>query len=275
MARIVQKFGGTSVADIERIENAASRVKREVDAGNEVAVVVSAMAGTTNQLVEWTRRANRLHDAQDKVFIVADGCGEGDALAVIARDLFEGEELAGQCAVSRLHALQLGFGAVRHDRVERQGREIEVEMARQDGKPALQRHQRVVLGLLVLRLGARRTDDRLHAKQHLAGLRLAAVVDDMVLWAERRGTELLVVTPDPLKEPQVRQIQKRHEDLGLANYSLDDFQGVLAGLDDARRETLGLGVVRSIDFAKQTMVIETQVPEAEIVAVRLGRHKLK
>ena len=97
----------------------------------------------------------------------------------------------------------------------------------------------------------------------------------MVLWAERRGTELLVVTPDPLKEPQVRQIQKRHEELGLANYSLDDFQGVLAGLDDARRETLGLGVVRSIDFAKQTMVVETPVPEAEIVAVRLGRHKLK
>jgi polynucleotide 5'-kinase involved in rRNA processing len=104
---------------------------------------------------------------------------------------------------------------------------------------------------------------------------LAALVDDMVLWAERRGTELLVVTPDPLKEPQLRQIQKRHEDLGLANYSLDDFQGVLAGLDDAQRETLGLGVVRSIDFAKQTLVIETPVPEAQIVALRLGRHKLK
>ena len=55
MARIVQKFGGTSVADIERIRNAALRVKREVDAGNEVAVVVSAMAGATNQLVDWTR----------------------------------------------------------------------------------------------------------------------------------------------------------------------------------------------------------------------------
>ena len=55
MARIVQKFGGTSVADIERIRNAARRVKREVDAGNEVAVVVSAMAGVTNQLVDWTR----------------------------------------------------------------------------------------------------------------------------------------------------------------------------------------------------------------------------
>ncbi len=104
---------------------------------------------------------------------------------------------------------------------------------------------------------------------------LAAILDDMVLWAERRGSELVLVTPDPLKEPQVRQIQKRHEDLGLANYSLDDFQGVVAGLDDANRETRGLGVVRSIDFAKQTLVVETPVPEGEIAAVRLGRHKLR
>ena len=104
---------------------------------------------------------------------------------------------------------------------------------------------------------------------------LAALLDELVLWAERRGNELVLVTPDPLKEPQVRQIQKRHEDLGLANYSLDDFQSVLAGLDNAQRETLGLGVVRSIDFAKQTLVVETAVPEAEIAAVRLGRHKLR
>src|ERR1700675_3708688 len=73
MARIVQKFGGTSVADIERIRNAAGRVKREVDAGNEVAVVVSAMAGATNQLVEWTRQMSRLHDAREHDVVVASG----------------------------------------------------------------------------------------------------------------------------------------------------------------------------------------------------------
>jgi aspartate kinase len=73
MARIVQKFGGTSVADIERIRNAACRVKREVDAGSEVAVVVSAMAGTTNQLIDWTRQVNRLHDAQEHDVVVASG----------------------------------------------------------------------------------------------------------------------------------------------------------------------------------------------------------
>src|SRR5262249_30032888 len=104
---------------------------------------------------------------------------------------------------------------------------------------------------------------------------LAALLDDTVLWAERRGSELVVVTPDPLEEPQVRQLQKRHEELGLANYSLAAFQGVLAGLDDAGRETVGLGVVRAIDFAKQTMVVETPVPEADIAAVRLGRHKVR
>jgi aspartokinase len=59
MARIVQKFGGTSVADLDRIRNVAQRVKTEVDAGHEVAVVVSAMSGTTNQLVSWASEIGR------------------------------------------------------------------------------------------------------------------------------------------------------------------------------------------------------------------------
>jgi aspartate kinase len=73
MARIVQKFGGTSVADVDRIRKVAARVKREVDAGNEVAVVVSAMAGTTNQLVDWTRQTSTLHDAREYDTVVASG----------------------------------------------------------------------------------------------------------------------------------------------------------------------------------------------------------
>ena len=73
MLRIVQKFGGTSVGDIERIRNAAGRVKREVDAGSEVAVVVSAMAGTTNQLIEWTRQMSQLHDAREYDVVVSAG----------------------------------------------------------------------------------------------------------------------------------------------------------------------------------------------------------
>ena len=73
MARIVQKFGGTSVGDLDRIRNVARRVKSEVDAGNEVAVVVSAMSGTTNQLVEWARDIGPLHDAREYDTIVATG----------------------------------------------------------------------------------------------------------------------------------------------------------------------------------------------------------
>ncbi|WP_374834211.1 aspartate kinase [Paenochrobactrum pullorum] len=73
MARIVMKFGGTSVADIDRIRNVARHVKREVDAGNEVAVVVSAMAGKTNELVSWTREASAMHDAREYDAVVASG----------------------------------------------------------------------------------------------------------------------------------------------------------------------------------------------------------
>ena len=73
MARLVMKFGGTSVADIDRIRNVARHVKREVDAGHEVAVVVSAMAGKTNELVGWCRDAAGLHDAREYDAVVASG----------------------------------------------------------------------------------------------------------------------------------------------------------------------------------------------------------
>ena len=73
MPLVVMKFGGTSVANVERIHNVARHVKREVDAGNQVAVVVSAMAGTTNQLVAWVKEASPLHDAREYDAVVASG----------------------------------------------------------------------------------------------------------------------------------------------------------------------------------------------------------
>ncbi|MBB4631054.1 aspartate kinase [Sphingosinicella soli] len=73
MARIVMKFGGTSMAGIERIRNVAARVKREVEAGNEVAVVVSAMAGETDRLVGFCREAAALHDTAEYDVVVASG----------------------------------------------------------------------------------------------------------------------------------------------------------------------------------------------------------
>src|SRR4029078_2339791 len=73
LARIVVKFGGTSVATCKRISNAARHVKREVDAGHEVAVVVSAMSGKTNELVGWVNEASKLHDAREYDAVVASG----------------------------------------------------------------------------------------------------------------------------------------------------------------------------------------------------------
>ncbi len=73
MAVVVMKFGGTSVADVNRIRNVARHVKREVDAGNKVAVVVSAMAGTTNQLVSWVNEASPNYDRREYDAVVATG----------------------------------------------------------------------------------------------------------------------------------------------------------------------------------------------------------
>ena len=80
MARIVMKFGGTSVADLDRIKNVARHVKREVDAGHEVAVVVSAMSGKTKELVGWVQGTPKViganspfYDAREYDAVVASG----------------------------------------------------------------------------------------------------------------------------------------------------------------------------------------------------------
>lgn len=73
MALLVLKFGGTSVADLDRIRAAAKHIKREIDAGNQCAVVVSAMGDQTDQLVSWTREAAALHDAREYDVVVSTG----------------------------------------------------------------------------------------------------------------------------------------------------------------------------------------------------------
>ena len=73
MARIVMKFGGTSMAGIERIRSVAERVKREAEAGNQVAVVVSAMAGETDRLVQLCKEAAALYDPREYDVVVASG----------------------------------------------------------------------------------------------------------------------------------------------------------------------------------------------------------
>ncbi|HEX4294956.1 MAG TPA: aspartate kinase [Rhizomicrobium sp.] len=84
MAKIVMKFGGTSVADLDRIRHVATLVKREVDAGNQVAVTVSAMAGETNKLVGWARELSPLYDAREYDVVVASGEQVSAGLMAIA-----------------------------------------------------------------------------------------------------------------------------------------------------------------------------------------------
>ena len=84
MARIVMKFGGTSMAGIERIRAVARRVKREVDAGNHVAVVVSAMAGDTDRLVNFCREASSLYDPCEYDVVVSSGEQVTSGLLAIA-----------------------------------------------------------------------------------------------------------------------------------------------------------------------------------------------
>lgn len=73
MALIVAKFGGTSVADVSKIKGAAAKIAREVERGHKVAVVVSAMAGVTNQLVDYCNQVDKLHDTSEYDVVVASG----------------------------------------------------------------------------------------------------------------------------------------------------------------------------------------------------------
>ena len=84
MPRLVMKFGGTSVANVDRIRNVAAHVAREVAAGYEVAVVVSAMSGKTNELVAWVKDADPLYDAAEYDAVVASGEQVTSGLLAIA-----------------------------------------------------------------------------------------------------------------------------------------------------------------------------------------------
>ncbi len=84
MARIVMKFGGTSVADVERIRNVAARVKGEVDAGHQIAVAVSALAGVTNQMVGYVDEVASISDLREYDVVVSSGEQVSAGLLAIA-----------------------------------------------------------------------------------------------------------------------------------------------------------------------------------------------
>lgn len=73
MSILVMKFGGTSVADLDKIRNAAGKVQREVARGHKVIVIVSAMSGKTNELVGWVNQTSPLYDAREFDAVVSSG----------------------------------------------------------------------------------------------------------------------------------------------------------------------------------------------------------
>jgi aspartate kinase len=88
MARIVMKFGGTSVADLERIRGVADRVKAEVEAGNEVVVAISAMSGATNQLADYADKAAGIYDLHEYDVVVSSGEQvSAGLLAIVLQDM--------------------------------------------------------------------------------------------------------------------------------------------------------------------------------------------
>ena len=85
MSLIVQKFGGTSVADLERISNVAKRVARTFDQGNDVVVILSAMAGVTDNLIDMAKQAVELPDKRELDVLLATG--EQTTAALLAMTL--------------------------------------------------------------------------------------------------------------------------------------------------------------------------------------------
>lgn len=116
MALIVQKYGGTSVKDVDRIQNVARRIKDFVDQGHQVVVVVSARGGVTNELVGRAREINPQPDDREMDMLLA--CGEQETIALTAMAL----HALGQPAVSRL-GHQAGFVT---DRAHTRARILEI-----------------------------------------------------------------------------------------------------------------------------------------------------
>lgn len=129
MARLVMKFGGTSVANIERIRNVARHVKREVEAGFEVAVVVSAMSGKTNELVGWVNDADKHYDPREYDAVVASGEQvTSGLLAVVLQEMgiparswqgwqipIETDGAHGAARIARIDGAKLGEGFSRKE----------------------------------------------------------------------------------------------------------------------------------------------------------------
>jgi aspartate kinase len=251
MARIVMKFGGTSMAGVERIRNVAARVKREVEAGNQVAVVVSAMAGETDRLVAFCREVSPLYDPQEYDVVVASGEQVTSGLLAIAL------QTIGVSARSWL-GWQLpinttdGHAAARIEDIDTKA--FDESLAR--GEVAvIPGFQGMAADHRVTTLGRGGSDTSAVA------VAAAMKADRCDIYTDVDG----VYTTDPRIVPRAQKLQKvtYEEMLELASVGAKVLQTRSVGL--AMRENVRLQVLSSFDDRPGTMIVgDDEIEESEM-----------
>jgi aspartate kinase len=253
MARIVMKFGGTSVADLERIRNVALRVKAQVDLGHEVAVVVSAMAGTTNKLVEWCQNLSPLFDAREYDAVVATGEQVTAGLLAIALQNLGVEARS-----------WMGWQIA----VETDGQHGKARINSIEGEALIERMQRgqvpVVAGFQGIGPDNRITTlGRGGSDTSAVALAAALQADQCDIYTDVDG----IYTTDPRIVAKARKLAKitYEEMLELASVGAKVLQ--TRSVELAMKERVRLQVLSSFSDASGTMVVdEEEVLEQEIVA---------
>ncbi len=253
MVRIVMKFGGTSVADLDRIRNVAARVKAQVDQGHQVAVVVSAMAGTTNQLVEWCQKLSPLFDAREYDAVVATGEQVTAGLVAIALQNIGVEArswMGWQIAVET----DGQHGKARINSIE--GDEL-IERMGQGQIPVIAGFQGIGPDNRVTTLGRGGSDTSAVA------LAAALKADQCDIYTDVDG----IYTTDPRIVPNARKLAKitYEEMLELASVGAKVLQ--TRSVELAMKERVRVQVLSSFSDAPGTLVVdEDEVVEQEIVA---------
>jgi aspartate kinase len=253
MARIVMKFGGTSVADLDRIRNVAARVKREVDAGNEVAVVVSAMAGVTNQLVKWCQDLSPLHDAREYDAVVATGEQVTAGLTAIALQAIGVEARSWQGWQVPIHT----DGAHGKARVEAIEGETLIERIRQGQIPVVAGFQGIGPRNRITTLGRGGSD--------LSAVALAAAIkaDRCDIYTDVDG----IYTTDPRIVPRAKKLEKisYEEMLELASVGAKVLQ--TRSVELAMKQRVRVQVLSSFEDKPGSLVVdEDEIVEKPIVS---------
>ena len=253
MARIVMKFGGTSVADLDRIRNVAARVKCAVDAGHQVAVVVSAMAGATNQLVKWCQELSPLYDAREYDTVVATGEQVTIGLLAIALQTI-GVEARSWMGWQIPVATDSQHGSARIQRID--GGELIRRMERGQ-VPVVAGFQGLAPDQRVATLGRGGSDTSAVA------LAAALSADQCDIYTDVDG----IYTTDPRIVAKARKLSKitYEEMLELASVGAKVLQ--TRSVELAMKERVRVQVLSSFSAAPGTLVVdEDEIVEQEVVA---------